>query len=77
MRKKYKYGYLIYHRYVSSPDTVNEYEMDLKSLETCILWQTILIDRDVDKNKFLELDSINEYNIIADSEEYNVMKDMM
>jgi len=51
--------------------------MDLKSLETCILWQTILIDRDVDKNKFLELDSINEYNIIADSEEYNVMKDMM
>jgi ribosomal protein S6 len=75
--KKYKYGYLIYHKYVSQTDVVSEYEKDLKSLEICILWQTILVQKNIQVDKYNELDATNKYNIISESEEYNVMKDII
>lgn len=77
VRKKYKYGYLVYHRYIGDKTIVKEYENELKSLESCILRQTILIKRNADIKEFSELEKTEKYNTIVDSEEYNIMKEMI
>jgi len=75
--KKYKYAYLVHHNYVVFPSVVKEYENELRLIEPCILWQIILVKRNINTSDLVAMSDDGEYRIIPDSEECNIMKDMI
>ena len=56
---------------------VKQYETSLRSLESCILWQTILVKKNIDTSLYSDIDLNNEDIFTTYSEDYNLMKDII
>ncbi len=73
--KKHKIGTLIYHKFIVKSNCIEEYRNILKSNEQCILMQIILLNKNIDFNKYIE-NKQNYYSICSPNSNISFLKEI-